>query len=162
MARPWIEFIQSQCLPWRAVHFPDVRPGAQCKILSADGQTQACSLLMRYPPGWRAQGGALAVDDELLVLEGSLVIGGRAYDEWAFAHLPAGYASGEWSSPNGAVVLEFFSGAPARATRSIAFDPRSLVEHLDSMKVPYTGNQGSVSLHGVGDWRRKKMAASAA
>ena len=140
MPRPWIEFVQSQCLPWRPVHFPDVRPGAECKVLSADAKTHACSLLVRYPPGWRAAGGALAVDDEFLVLDGGLAIGERAYGEWAFAHLPAGYASGEWSSPGGAIVLEFFSGAPVRATRPNAYDARALVEHLDAMQVPYTGN----------------------
>ncbi|HSD74852.1 MAG TPA: DUF4437 domain-containing protein [Steroidobacteraceae bacterium] len=140
MARPWIEFVQSQSLPWRAVQLPDVRAGAECKVLSRDNETHACSLLMRYPAGWSAPGGALAVDEELFVVEGALQIDGRSYQEWAFARFPAGFVTGSWSSPHGAIVLEFFSGAPMRANGSIPYDERRLVEHLDALKVPYTGN----------------------
>ena len=46
MARPWIEFVQSQCLPWRAAPFSDVRPGAECKVLSADTATNALPAAM--------------------------------------------------------------------------------------------------------------------
>lgn len=140
MARPWIEFVQSQCLPWQPVQFRDVRPGVESKVLSADAETGACSLLVRYPAGWSALGGSLSVDDELFVLEGALEIGNRSHGEWAFAHFPAGFATGAWSAPRGAVALEFFSGSPAWANGAIAYDARHLVEHLDAMKVPYTGN----------------------
>jgi uncharacterized protein DUF4437 len=98
------------------------------------------SLLVRYPAGFVAAGGALAVDDEFLVLEGALDIGGRNYPELTFAHVPAGFETGAWSSREGAIVLEFFSGTPVRAVRPLAYDERRLVLHKNALDVPYTGN----------------------
>lgn len=140
MARPWIEFVQCQRLPWQTDCLADVRAGVRCKVLSADPESGACSLLARYPSGWRADGGALSADDELFVLDGALRIGEREYAEWSYAHLPRGFRTGAWSSPTGAVVLEFFSGRPQRANGEPQHDAARLVEHLDSMQVPYTGN----------------------
>ncbi len=140
MSRPWIEFVQAQRLPWVLNLFPQTRPGVKCKVLSADAESGACSVLMRYPRGWSAESGPLSVDDELFVLDGALEIDGRLYGEWAFAHFPGGFKTRSWSSPQGAVVLEFFSGTPTRANGAAAYDSRRLVEHVDAMQVPYTGN----------------------
>jgi hypothetical protein len=140
MARPWIEFVQSQRLPWEAGALEGVRPRAECKVLSRDPDGGACSLLVRYPAGYEHAGGALAVDDELLVLDGALEIGGRTYAPYAYAHWPAGRPTGAWRTSGGATVLEFFSGTPAPATSTIDWDASRLVEHLDALQVPYTGN----------------------
>lgn len=140
MARPWIEFIQSQRLPWEEGVLGRIRPGAECKTLSLDPDDGACSLLVRYPAGFEAAGGALDVDDEILVLEGELRIGSRIYTPYSFAHWPAGHATGAWRSPAGATVLEFFSGAPAISNVPVKYDPSRFVEHLDALAVPYTGN----------------------
>jgi len=77
---------------------------------------------------------------ERLVLDGTLQIGGREYGPLAFAHFPAGFAIGGWSSTTGAVVLEFFSAAPARARSADGFDADRLVLHRNAFEVPYTGN----------------------
>lgn len=140
MARPWIEFIQSQRLPWEPGRLGDVRPGAECKTLSRDADDGACSLLVRYPSGYEGAGDALGVDDEILVLEGELQIGSRTYGPYSFAHWPAGHAAGPWRSSGGATVLEFFSGTPALATAPVDYATARLVEHLDALQVPYTGN----------------------
>lgn len=139
MSRPWIEFIQSQNLPWQSGDLGGTRPGVQYKELSADRDDGACSLLVRYPAGWQAGAGALAVDSEFLVLEGCLAIGGRDYHQLDYAHLPSGIDAGVRSSSTGAVVLEFFSGAP-RPGRTASFDERRLVLHRNTFDVPYTGN----------------------
>ena len=140
MNRPWVEFVQSQRLPWVRGRLEDVRGDVATRLLSRDPRSGACSLLVQYPAGHRAAGGALAADDEFLVLDGALEIGGRRYGELAYAHLPAGFPIGEWSSPTGAVVLEFFSATPARAPRPAEYDARRLVLHRDAFEVPYTGN----------------------
>jgi hypothetical protein len=140
MARSWIEFIQSQRLPWERQTLAAVRPGAESKVLSRDDETGACSLLVRYPAGYEGAAGALAADDELLVLDGDLQVGERRFAPYAYAHWPAGYDAGAWRSSGGATVLEFFSAAPARAHAPIAYDPARLVEHVDALQVPYTGN----------------------
>jgi hypothetical protein len=140
VSRPWIEFIQSQHLPWQAGDLGGTRAGLEYRQLSVDQDTGACSLLVRYPAGWHGAGGALAVDDEFLVLEGALEIGQRAYAQMSYAHLPAGFDTGAWSSRNGAIVLEFFSGQPAPGKREAGFDQRRLILHQDTFQVPYTGN----------------------
>lgn len=140
MSRPWIEFIQSQNLPWQSGDLGGTRLGVQFKELSVDRDDGACSLLVRYPAGFRGAGGALAVDDEFLVLEGVLDVGAREYAPMAYAHLPAGFDPGAWSSAEGAIVLEFFSGRPARGNGAAEIDERGLVLHQDTFQVPYTGN----------------------
>jgi len=140
MARPWIEFVQSQNLPWQASDLWDIRPGVNIKVLSLDPDGGATSLLVRYPANWRLESaGAVSADEEFFVLDGALSIGTQTYREKSYAHLPAGYARGSMATETGAVVLTFFSG---RATRAAAasFDPARLVENLDAFAVPYTGN----------------------
>lgn len=140
MARPWIEFVQSQRIPWGAHPIATLRPGVEAKVLSADAETGACSLLLRYPRGFAAPAATLAVDEEILVIDGALEIGGEAYGNLAYAQLPAGYPTAAWRSPGGAVALAFYSGHPQAATRPLDFDPGRLVRHLDALQVPYTGN----------------------
>jgi hypothetical protein len=139
MARPHIEFVQTQLLQWRSDRLQSLRPGVEVKVLSEDPVDGACSLLVKYPAGFSIPAGALNVDDEFLVIDGSLTIGEQEYREFGYAHLPAGYQTGGWSSREGAIVLEFFSGAPQAAAPS-AYDERRLVLHLDGFQVPYTGN----------------------
>jgi hypothetical protein len=140
LTRPWIEFVQSQHLPWESGDLGGTRPGVQFKQLSVDKDDGACSLLVRYPAGWQDAGRTLAVDDEFLVLEGSLEIGGRGYAQLAYAHLPAGFDAGAWCTRQGAVLLEFFSGRPAPGSPDPVVDERRLVLHTDTFEVPYTGN----------------------
>ncbi|HEY7739497.1 MAG TPA: DUF4437 domain-containing protein [Steroidobacteraceae bacterium] len=140
MSRPWIEFIQSQNLPWQSGDLGGMRAGVQFKQLSVDRESGACSLLVRYPAGWRAEAGALAVDDEFLVLEGTLRLGEFDYAPMSYAHLPAGFDPGPRASAAGAVVIEFFSGRPAAAPAGADYDESRLVRHQDAFVVPYTGN----------------------
>ena len=140
MTRPWIEFVQTQRMTWQSCPLTGVRPGVEAKVLSADSETGACSLLVRYAAGFHAAAGALTVDDELLVLEGALDIGGRSYPEMTYAHLPAGFDAGAWSCRETTIVLEFLSGTPARAAAAMAYDERRLVLHKSTFDVPYTGN----------------------
>ena len=140
MARHWIEFVQSQRLAWGEHALSGLRPGVTAKVLSSDDETGACSLLLRFPAGFAAPAATLAVDEELLVIDGALTVGGVHYGDLAYAHWPAGFEAGAWSAPAGAVALAFYSGQPATAAAPIACDPARLVRHLDSLQVPYTGN----------------------
>lgn len=138
MSRPQIEFIQSQGLPWT----PDPRfglgEGVAVKVLSEDDETGAASLLVRYPAGWRFDGGPRGADEELLVLDGALQVGEAAFGHLNYAHWPAGFAAGARSSREGAVVLCFFSGDPRRPAPE-GFDLGRVVAQLDAYAVPYTG-----------------------
>ncbi len=141
MAREWIEFVQSQRLPWQPGELP--LPGAQVELkrLSTDDENGASSLLVRLPPGYALPAGALSVDEEFLVLDGELMIGQTRFGPFAYAHWPAGFRAGPRHSPNGAVVLMFYSARPQAATVDTPSpDASRLVQYCDTFDVPYTGN----------------------
>lgn len=140
MARPHIEFVQSQALPWREDALPAIRPGVAAKTLSADDETGACSLLLRVPAGFAlAAPQALDADEEFLVLDGDIVVNGTRFGPYGYAHLPAGFRRDTLISAEGAVLLAFFSRTPQAAAEA-AFDPARLVTIADARTVPYTGN----------------------
>lgn len=141
MARPHIEFIQSQVLPWSEGLYAGARQGVQSKTLSVDGETGAASVIVRYPPGWGQAGpGYLSADEEFFVLEGALEINGQTYGEYGYAHLPAGYPRESFASPEGAVAVTFFSAEPhwsAGEAASGMYDPKRLVAYIDGLNQPY-------------------------
>jgi hypothetical protein len=139
MARPHIEFIQSQGLPWTSGAPFGLGEGVSVKRLSEDGLSGASSLLIRYPQGWSAPAAAKGADEEILVLDGVLEVGDRRLGHLGYAHWPAGFQAGARSAATDSVVLTFFSGDPQRAPPA-HYDPRRLVEAVDAYEVPYTGN----------------------
>ena len=149
MARPHIEFIQSQVLPYAQDRY-NARSGASVRILSEDPEDGAASTMIRYPSGWSlAAPQSLAADEELFVLEGSISINGQTYDKHHYAHLPSGYVRQTMTSETGAVVLTFFSREPDVA-KETAFNEARLVEHLDTRAMP--GQTGKRKHMKSGDW----------
>ncbi len=140
MSRTHIEFVQSQRIEWMRGLLDGVRDGVETRLLSRDPVSGACSLIVRYPPGFSCRGNALQADDELLVLDGELEIGGRSYGELGYAHFPAGFAMGDWSTTSGAIVLEFFSATPGCSPLQGKGNEQRLVLQLDTFQMPYTGN----------------------
>lgn len=140
MPRPQIEFIQSQALPWRRDPRFDLGEGVEVKVLSEDTESGAASLLARYPAGWRAPQGRRSADEEFLVLDGEFWVGAVRYGHLNYAHWPAGHPTAERSSPNGAILLTFFSGLPTPAGENVEAEAGRLVDRLDAYTVPYTGN----------------------
>ena len=80
MARPHIEFVPTQLLPWQRGLYGGSRPDVEVRVLSIDDDNGASSLMIRYPPGW-ARGGPeyLDVDEEFFVLDGAIEINGLSY-----------------------------------------------------------------------------------
>lgn len=141
MARPHIEFIQAQASPWRVLAEDRVRPGVEAKRLSYDTESQAASVILRYPAGWAMDHTHhLDSDEELFVLSGALMIGDVTYGAGDYAYLPAGYVRTGMSSSEGADVLTFFEGAhinvPGPAPDG-AFDSRKLVERVRTRHVDW-------------------------
>lgn len=144
--RPFIEFLQVQRLPWDGAGAvgPGVRDGAQIRVLSVDPSDGGCSLLIRYPPGWRRdRSEVLTADEELFVVSGSLTVGERRYDRFGYAHLPAGHHRSGMASAEGAVVLTFFSAHPesrSASQHSPDLVTERLVEHVDALAGEWGGN----------------------
>lgn len=150
MARPFIEFVQVQNLPWRQGLPEGHRAGVESRVLSFDDDSGASSLLVRYPAGFSAPDPfTLNVDEELFVLDGDLTIGDRAYGIKSYAHLPAGHRRTSMSSRDGAVALTFLSGAADVRTPGGTgesghahedVDTARLVEYVDAFAGDWGGN----------------------
>lgn len=159
MARPHIEFVHEQVLPWREGLNGGSRPGVSVRELSVDDETGGSSLVIRYPPGWQRTGPEhLTTDEEFIVLSGSLEINGRPYDPLAYGFFPAGYVRSSSSSPHGALVLTFFEKEP-KAVPGDPAEPASaerLVEHLNAMDGEWGGNFHPLFPAGAGrKWLRR-------
>lgn len=111
--RDHIEFVQAQMLPWRRIGHGLARPDVEYKLLSRDAGDGACSMLMRYPPGWSREGPEhILADEEFFVIEGALEMDGRRYGPDCYAFLPAGWTRQHMASPEGCVVLAFYNREP--------------------------------------------------
>lgn len=138
MARPHIEFIQSQVLPWFDLDHDSARPGAMIKVLSHDEETAAGSAIIRYPPGWTLDElHHAAGDEEFFVLEGGLTIDAHAFAPYGYGFLPAGCPRHHMAAPNGAAVLTFFNGTPRRVPGAGTFDESAVIALADPDESPW-------------------------
>jgi hypothetical protein len=151
--RPHIEFIPSQWLPWQEDALPAARPGIRARVLSRDPDDGSCSLIIEYPPGFTAGAQVLGVDEELMVLSGSIEIDGVRYGRHDYAHLPRGLRRRGMHCSAGAQVLSFFSGEPIAFPGDSAAlpdaDPARLVRRIDTRALaPMTGPRKHMASEG--------------
>jgi hypothetical protein len=148
MARAYVEFVQSQWLPWEPA--PEVFGGAEWKRLSHDPDGGACSVLLRWRAGRARLAPALGADWELFVLRGVLQLGklpvlGTHFYAYLPAGLPLGSAAaghaatdlppgGEGPGDGSAIALAFFSRAPLAADAGKP-DLSRLVGPIDTTKL---------------------------
>lgn len=137
MARPHIEFIHSQLIPFKSGLYGGGRSGIAQRTLSIDPDNGASSLILRYDAQWSdGEPHHLQVDEELFVLEGEIRIGDVVYGKHDYAHLPAGFPRETMNTRGGAVVLTFFSAEPKRhAGLGNGYDERRLVRRIDTRGV---------------------------
>ena len=151
MARPHIDYLQSQTLPWQASRWEHL-PGCQIKVLSRDPDDGAMSLLVRYPSGWATkQAGSLATAEELLVLEGTLELDGRRFDPDGYGWFPAGYRRTVRAAPAGAVALVFYEAEPVWTTGDSS-DGHAMAEpiRLDAFELPWATEAIDPAFGGAG------------
>lgn len=141
MGRPFIEYVQSQAIPWQAGVPGGSHKGVESRPLSMDLGSTASSMLVRYPAGWSDPNPHyLDVDDEFFVLSGELEIGGTSYPKYSFGHLPAGFQRSSARSVSGCVVLTFRSGEGARREGSSVCNDSRLVTKVDALADQWGGN----------------------
>ncbi|MDX2221576.1 MAG: DUF4437 domain-containing protein [Rhodospirillaceae bacterium] len=154
MARPLIEFVFAQHLPWTPGLPGGARDDVSAKILSADAATGAITALVRYPAGWRREvPERLAAEEEFYVLDGALIIDGQVYARDTYACLPAGYARGAARSDAGCVTISFFDATPAPARASMAADA-DVVKFLDVMAMRWDASVADPTLAWMGNRRK--------
>lgn len=122
MARPHIEFVQTQNVDWQLQ--PD---GTQIKLLNSDPQDGEETYLVRYPAGFvRADMGPEDRAEEYFVLDGAITIGGLERGYHAYGFTPRGESAGPRASATGATLIVFRYG------RS---DPNSVTGVSEAMAV---------------------------
>ena len=156
LERGHIEFLQAQMLPWRRIGAGLARPDAEYKLLSRDAGDGACSVLMRYAPGWSREGPEhILADEEFFVIDGSLDMDGRHYGQDSYAFLPAGWTRQHMQSEKGCVLLAFYDREPTlvlatgEAEGALA---RRAVPHLDTAAMVWdlTLNDAKLKHLGIG------------
>jgi hypothetical protein len=129
MARPYIEFVQTQNVDWE--RHPD---GTEIKRLNVDPVDGEETAIVRYPAGFSR--GDLGPEDraeEYLVLEGSIKVGGTVQGFHGYGFVPRGESAGPRATDSGATLLIFRYG------RS---DPNSVsgvseALQIDALDVPW-------------------------
>lgn len=103
MARPHIEFVQTQNVVWESQ-----ADGSRVKILNADPDSREATLLIDYPAGYRAPAPAASdPGEEFFVLDGTIAIDGSLRGRHAYGFLPQGAGLGARETAGGAILLLF-------------------------------------------------------
>lgn len=150
MPRPHTEFIYSHEQAWSPWSRPGLAPGLEARILSHDPTGGGASLLLKYPTGYVSQDAAVAVAEELFVMDGSLEIAGTRFDQHAYGFLPPGTPRSNIASPEGATVLCFFDAEPLPG----AVDPAAEIQHQATAETPWSPGIDDPNLQFMGLGRK--------
>jgi hypothetical protein len=127
MARPHIEPFDERTETFRRLTLPGFPRGLHYKTLSIDGDTGACSLVVRFESGWQRPAGFSYTEMELFVLDGHIeAAGGRlggvndapaqSWGPGQYLWIPAGVALPALRVPRGARALLYYNyGEPSFA-----------------------------------------------
>lgn len=108
MAKPELEFFDTETLPWRDV---DGEVGVSQRVLAEDADTGSLTRLLRWDPGLSTSAaGPVAHEyfEEVLVLSGSLhdLRLNQTFSAGYYACRPPGMLHGPWESAEGCIMLE--------------------------------------------------------
>lgn len=159
MARPFIEFLQSQQLDWRVDPQLTGRQEVEAKLLSQDDTTGATTLLVRYPAGWTATSLEWCnVDEEFFVLLGEVVTNGRQYTRHHYAYWPSGFVRQNFKvGPEGATLVVMLSGRPqysADPDPRMTCDVAALTEQVDPFRLIWDRTNMDANIAHLNAWRK--------
>lgn len=156
MARPWIEFLYAQKLPWTPSLYGGARDDVEVKTLSADSSAGDASVLIKYPAGWqRAEAEALTAEEEFYILDGEIEINGQTYTRDCYGCFPAGYVRSTARSKTGCVALTFFDHEPNLApTLTNDVDPKDVVAFINTLDMKWDASTADPTLEWMGNRRK--------
>ncbi len=158
MPRPHVEYVQCQSLDWQA-GFPGTgRDDVEHKLLSLDAESGACTVLVRYPPGWRREFPEhLSCHEELFVLDGAIEINQMRLSRDFYGYLPAGFVRKSAATERGAMLLCFLSGNPAchpGTPEPGVYDLSSIVPGIDTARIAWDRRKVDPALRHMGLGRK--------
>lgn len=106
-------------LDWAPTPIPAGTPDVQiARLFVANPTTKASTSLVRFPAGWtRGVDVFYAVDEEIVVLEGELIVSGVSYAAGQYGFIPAGSLRRSSATPTGCLALAHFGGIPGALTK---------------------------------------------
>ena len=120
MARPHIEPYDERQAPFRRLTLPGFPAGIHYKTLSLDGDSGACSLVVRFETGWTRPAGFSYSEMELFVLDGEIRAGDENWGPGRYLWIPAGVALPPLHVPRSARALLFYNyGEPSFAASDV-------------------------------------------
>ncbi len=125
MSRPHIEPYVETMVPFRRMTLPGFGKGMHYKVLSMDRDNGACSLVVKFEPGYSLPPGMSYTEMELYVVAGSLQYGDQTFERGHYLWLPAGVSMPAMSSPNGARCLMFYNHGEPSFVESEEDHPRA-------------------------------------
>jgi hypothetical protein len=156
MARPWIEFLFAQKLPWTKGLYGGGRDDVEVKTLSMDDSAGDSSLLLKYPAGWqRSDPEAFNAEEEFFILDGEIEINGQVYTRDCYGCFPAGYVRSNAQSKTGCVALTFFDAEPTSArTLDNAYGQEDLVAFINTLDMKWDASTADPTLEWMGNRRK--------
>jgi hypothetical protein len=108
MAKPELEFFDTETVPWRAV---EGEPGVSERVLADDPDTGMLTRLLRWDPGLNTSAAGPVVHEhfeEVLVLSGSMrdLRLDQTFGAGYYACRPPGMLHGPWETAEGCIMLE--------------------------------------------------------
>jgi hypothetical protein len=116
MAKPAIEFFDTELVPWSPVAG---QPGVSERMLAHDPSSGILTRMVRWAPGVdTSSAGAVAHEyfEEVLLMSGSIrdLTLGRTFAAGCYACRPPGMVHGPWKTADGCVMFEARYPADAR------------------------------------------------
>lgn len=102
---------------WLTARLKGTETDVDLVVLHHDPVTGAAASLVRFPPGLaRDELGCYPAAEELAIVDGALHFAGHVYVPGDYAYVPPRVLRTPMNSPDGLLVLAWFSGAPAWLT----------------------------------------------
>ena len=112
MSRPHIEPFCDRDISFRPLTLKGFPSGIHYKTLSLDPETGACSLTIQLDGGYKQPPGLSYSELEIMVIEGSVTIGGKKVERGHYMFVPAGYALPAIHSAKGCKLLYMYNSGP--------------------------------------------------
>ena len=90
MARPHIEPFVDRSVKFKKMTLPGFKKGMHYKVLSLDPDNGACTMTVKFDPGYKMPPGMSYTEWEMLVLTGSVKYGDETYEKGHYLWVPAG------------------------------------------------------------------------